>query len=87
MKDVTKVKSEPTCPTCKKILDRATAMVEGQSPRPRDISICCYCNEVLVFTEDMQLELASVEEMEELGLLELSQAQIAAREFKKWIDK
>lgn len=80
---MTILKSKPTCPSCKEILDGCTAMGEGTTPRPNDISICCYCNEVLVFTEDMQLELASAEEIGAVGLLELSQAQIAARAFKK----
>ena len=54
----TKLKSQPRCPTCDKLLDDATSLEDDKKPRPGDVSFCCYCHEILQFTDDMKLRVA-----------------------------
>lgn len=75
--------TRPHCPTCKKMLDGFTAVDHEQNPQPGDVTICAYCNEVLQFTDDMGMKLASPEAIEECGLLEVSRSQRQARELKR----
>ncbi len=60
-----KLDTAPHCPTCDKTLDGFTSF-EEHSPGPEDITVCCYCGEVLQFTEEMALEKISDEVMAEL---------------------
>ncbi len=77
---------QPHCPTCKKLLDGFTAIDHDKKPKAGDVTICAYCNEVLQFTDDMSLKLASPGVIEECGLLEISRGQRQAREFKERVD-
>jgi len=47
------------CPRCSNNLN-CHAVGEGPDaiPEPEDITICCHCHTVLIFNEDMRLELA-----------------------------
>jgi len=68
------------------LIDGFTAVDHDHEPKPYDVTICSYCNEVLQFTGDMSLKLASPEVIEECGLLEISRGQRQAREFKAALD-
>lgn len=47
---------ESECPTCGEVLHASTSVgEEGLEPRPGDLSVCCYCLEISVFTDDLQL--------------------------------
>ena len=81
------LETRPHCPTCKKLLDGFIAVDHEHIPKPGDLSICAYCSEVLQFTEDMSFKQASVEAIEEFGLLGLSRAQRQVREFGTLADK
>lgn len=78
--------TRPNCPCCKKLLDGFTSIDHNKKPKSGDVMICAYCNEVLQFTDDMSLQLASPEVIEECGLLEISRGQRQAREFKTRVD-
>ena len=47
------------CPCCGTLLDAATPVnnKDGNiAPRPKDISICIKCGEILYYSDDMKLE-------------------------------
>lgn len=47
---------ECQCPACGENLDTSThAGEEDFEPRPGDLSVCFYCREVSVFTDDLKL--------------------------------
>jgi hypothetical protein len=82
------------CPSCGKRLDRSTGInEEGEHlneevlPSPGDITVCVYCSDVLTFTEDMQLRVATAEEIVESNLASLARAQYVAKLFRKLKDK
>lgn len=43
------------CPCCKALLDAASPAEGNKVPMPGDITICFYCAEVLMFSDDMEL--------------------------------
>ena len=48
-----------TCPCCGTMLDAATAIKEEDeehAPKPKDLTICVECGEILYYSEDMKLE-------------------------------
>lgn len=76
-----KLDNNPTCPQCKKSLDGFTTVDHDERPKPDDVTICCYCREVLQFDNDMNLKTASPEAIEEC-VLEVSIAQRMGRYHK-----
>ena len=80
-----KLNNSSFCPTCKHLLNGYQAVEHTCKPTPGDVSVCCYCNEVLEFTEDLNLKVASPDSIEEC-FLEVSIAQRQAREHKAVID-
>jgi hypothetical protein len=72
------------CPQCAELLDGATAMGEDAVPEPGDISVCCYCAEILQFDAAMHLVKCPEEALAKLdterrGNLDLAQLAIKAR--------
>lgn len=53
-----------TCINCGHTLDACTAMEDGATPNPGDITICLYCGEVSAFCEDLTTRSVSKEEFE-----------------------
>lgn len=53
---------ECQCPHCGGILSGA-ASFEGHAPEPGDFSVCIYCTSVLVFQPNLQVRLATNEDM------------------------
>lgn len=52
------------CPTCKGKIDAATGVAEpNHSPREGDFSLCFECGEILVFTKDLSLRMADLNDM------------------------
>jgi hypothetical protein len=76
------LKNTPTCPRCEKKLDGWTAIEDDQIPGPDDVTVCVYCSAVLQFDENMQLQFATAEAVEEV-MLQLSQVQGIVKEFRK----
>lgn len=81
-----KLSSRPACPRCSGILDGYTAMDLDSTPRPGDVSVCAICLAVLEFTDDLMLVEATVETIEDAGLLEVSEAVNAARRYRDAIN-
>lgn len=73
--------TRPHCPACSALSDGYSAMEKGAKPKAGDISICSVCYEILQFTEDMQLELASTEAIESCEA-EITETQKIARYFR-----
>lgn len=48
------IKKSP-CPTCGEYLDGATSLENRPPPKPKDLSVCFYCAELLEFDEDLTL--------------------------------
>lgn len=82
-----RLETNPSCPRCNKSLGSYTAITPDTKPKQGDVTICTECFAVLEFTEDIMLINASVETIEEIDLLELSQAVNAAKEFKARVDR
>lgn len=78
-----KLENEPICPVCNEILDGYTSVSKDASPEPGDVTICCVCAQVLEFTDDMQLILASEDSIEKISLLEISRAQNIVKNYHK----
>ena len=59
------IKPSP-CPSCKNILDAATGVGEGLQPtaKPGAVTVCAYCQALLVFTNEMQLRFLKQEELD-----------------------
>lgn len=76
-----RLETRPHCPSCNNLSDGYTAMEKGVEPKAGDISICSVCYEILQFTEDMQLELASKEAIESCEV-KITEAQKVARYFR-----
>lgn len=57
------MKDTPTphcqCPACKRELDGAFDWRGNSTPRPGDISVCCYCGHMCVFNHGLTLRSAS----------------------------
>lgn len=56
------------CPQCGALMDGATGLTGDRAPRPGDISICVYCQEILQFQPDGTLERIPVEVLADLAL-------------------
>lgn len=54
------------CPTCFTRLDGAVNPDGVASPGPGDVTVCAYCQTILVYEPDMQLRRASETEIEEM---------------------
>jgi hypothetical protein len=54
-----------TCPSCGALNDGATAPTEqiSQQPKPGDLSVCLYCAAICVYLPDLQLRLATIDEV------------------------
>ena len=63
---ITRLKNKPLCPVCANILDAAGAMRGEASPRPGDFTLCLKCATILCFTAEMNLAVATEDEMAEL---------------------
>lgn len=79
--------TERRCPYCRSLCDDHTSLGLGMKiyfmPEPGALSVCAYCAEVSVFTEDLQLRRAGFEDLVALTSLEhwvLKTAQLCARE-------
>ena len=72
-----------TCPNCGKSLSGPSKIYGGsKKPKPRDLSICCYCLVELQFTEDLQLIVLTSEAKADLPN-EILLALSAARDIEK----
>lgn len=80
------------CPHCGKKLDMSTGIGKEESddlldesltPKPGDMSVCAYCSEVNTFDDEMQLRVATAEEIVEANLVEIARAQRVARLFRE----
>ena len=59
---------ETECPVCKyKLNDATTAVGENTTPREGDISVCIGCAEVLIFTKDLSVRLATISDLLDIG--------------------
>ena len=73
------------CPTCNIQLSAATGMLDDEwVARPKDMSVCINCGEILTFTDDLDLRLADLDDMLRYGegnklLLENAQRLIRER--------
>ena len=75
--------TEARCPSCDKKVDGYKSVDHEEQPKPGDVTICVYCRSVLSFTEDMGLAMASAEDMQACGLLEISRGQQQAKMLQK----
>lgn len=79
---------ECACINCGKNLDAATAALDypkSQRPGPGDVSLCVHCGEVMVFTPDMKLRPAELNDLLKLSKAEqmaLERGQQLARELR-----
>lgn len=64
------------CPSCNKHLDAASGLTDSDiSPKEGDFSICAYCGAVLRFRQELTVELATEEDLDEIddeGLMSLA---------------
>ena len=67
------------CPSCFKVLDGVTNLEGHDAPKSGDFTICIYCANVLRFTEEMQLELSSIEEIPVYARLAFAKVVTAAK--------
>jgi hypothetical protein len=80
------------CPSCGMTLDSATYPVPGQEehrPRPGDLSVCIHCAEVLMYGENMKVDMATVEHLVRAGRevrRQIGVVQGAVREIRKQKD-
>jgi len=52
------------CPTCKVKLNAATGVLDSNwVAKPKDMSVCINCGEILTFTDDLDLRLADLNDM------------------------
>jgi hypothetical protein len=63
-----RVKSKPHCPQCNKLLDAATGISPHAypTPDPGSFSVCAECGAFLVYTDDLQLRLATAGELRQI---------------------
>lgn len=57
---------EAQCPSCGKIVDRATVVGSRGRPKPGDATVCIGCGEVALFGDDLQLRRPTTKEVAEL---------------------
>ena len=50
-----RIKSNPQCPTCKRIVNGFSSLDQEHSPTEGDYTICAYCLEFNVFTDNLGL--------------------------------
>lgn len=74
--------SESACPTCGKTLNAATHMTDAR-PSPGDCTVCLGCQDILIFTEELDLRQPTDQELEKLPLLEISRIQRVLTEVKQ----
>lgn len=74
------------CPCCKKKVDGYQSVDHEEQPKPGDVTICVYCRSVLRFNDGMGLEIATAEDMQACGLLEISRGQQKAKAYKELED-
>lgn len=58
---------ERTCPHCKRVIDghlNTDSRSEQVDPRPGDVSVCIFCKQLSVFTEDGMRRATMDEKME-----------------------
>jgi len=56
-----------TCPFCKYVMDRYSAVGDsGVKAKPGDVSCCMRCGSFLVFGADMQLRALTLDEMDDI---------------------
>lgn len=72
------------CPNCRSSLDAATATFSQKPlvPDPEDLTICLYCQKILIFNSDLSLRVATAEDLGKLKydtLLKLALAKKTAR--------
>jgi hypothetical protein len=77
---------ESVCPVCGYLMDAATSPYEPNlRPKPRDLSCCLKCGEVLVFQKDLSVAVASVSDLMKLDpetASQLDRLQKAIREMR-----
>ena len=61
LKETTDLPDSP-CPTCKRILNRASAE-KMAIPEPGDVTLCFRCGEILIFADNMHLRLPTQVEL------------------------
>jgi len=71
------------CPSCGKSLDAATHPTEDLTPEPGDFTICLGCQDLFVFTDELELRAPTTEELGQVPLLETSRFQALITEAKR----
>lgn len=60
---------ESACPSCNKVMDRATSISEDYAvPTPGSLSICICCGELLEYSSSLHLQMLSKETLEEVKI-------------------
>ena len=77
---------ETKCPHCNHKIDAHTDPSGEETPGPGDLSMCLYCGEFNIFTDDMDLRKATEEDLKELPQ-ELMDSITEARHFKNLYDE
>ncbi len=72
------------CPSCNAKLNCSTNIISEDPPDPGDMSICCYCGDLLVYTENRELRMATEADRatlneEEAFLIKTVQAKIRGK--------
>jgi Zn ribbon nucleic-acid-binding protein len=51
------------CPSCKKMLDGASAIDDDCEPSPGNVTICIYCGHIMAFADDLSFRELNDEEI------------------------
>ena len=74
---------EAICPVCNKKADGATCTDPDNElgPQSGDVAICVECQAINIYTEESTLRPPTVEELEQLPMVEIIKAQKILKEF------
>lgn len=67
------------CPTCSYRVDSATSAGHRRPPKPGDVSVCLNCAAANIFTADLTLRSATMDEQESFGL-DVARVQLAVKQ-------
>lgn len=68
---------ESACPNCNKVMDRATSIRKDNAvPDSGSISICINCTSILIYNDDLQLELLPKDVLREISITDSKTYQL-----------
>lgn len=73
------------CPVCGRVAEAATDFFKDATPKPGDFTVCCGCSAVLRFTPNMQMRLATLDEIKALPIetqVDIRKVQLGLRTVK-----